>query len=60
MSNSVESNVLLHSTSLLERAFESNSDLAHHLNKEGYLKDNDYDDVINPKTIYRGRKRLLS
>ena len=51
MSDSVESNVLLRSTSLLERAFESESDLAHHLNKEGYLKDDDYDDVINPKTM---------
>ena len=29
---------------------KSDSDLAHHLNKEGYLKDDDYDDVINPKT----------
>ena len=60
MSDSVESNVLLRSTSFLERAFESDSDLAHHLNKEGYLKDDDYDDVINPKTMLSGRKRLIS
>jgi len=51
MGDNIEYQVLLHLTSQLELEFEGDIDLAHFLNREGYIKDNDYSDVINPKSL---------
>ena len=57
MGEEVESRVLLRCTSQLENAFESDSDLAHHLNGEGYLKDDDYESVVNPSSLLSKREK---
>ena len=57
MGDNLESTVLLVCTSQLEKAFESDRDLAHHLNKEGYVKDDEYNEVTDPKSIISKREK---
>jgi len=57
MGEEVESRVLLRCTSQLENALESDSDLAHYLNSEGYLKDDDYETVVNPTSALSRREK---
>ena len=57
MADEVESRVLRRCSSQLENAFESDSDLTHYLNSEGYLKDNDYEEIVNPNSTLSKRDK---
>ncbi len=57
MAETVESLVLLRCTSQLEIAFESDVDLAHYLNVEGYLKNDEHEAVINPSSVLTKREK---
>ena len=57
MNDDVESLVLLDCTVQLENALEADTDLAHFLHKEGFLKDDDYEDVINPKSLLNRKEK---
>ena len=57
MGENLESTVLVVCTGQLERAFECDRDLAHHLNKEGYVKDDEYNEVTDPKSMLSKREK---
>ena len=57
MGDADEYTVLLHLTSKLEQEFEGDTDLAHYLHEQGYIKDNDYSDIIDPKSLLSRRDK---
>ena len=50
MEESREYNTLIECTRQLETALRGDRGIAHYLHKEGFLKKDDYDDVLNPNS----------
>ncbi len=57
MSESKEYLALVGTTSQLEKAFESDTDLYHYLHLKGYIKDDHYNEVINPRSALSKKEK---